>query len=238
MLVLVGCLSASQAGCRHHRHHAKTPLTLPPGSTGMSCRSDAECQRDLSCFISPGPDGFCIPKAYAATDDDEEECLYRATCSAAEALRNVCPACVLYPPLTCSRVTQAIDTPWYKSMQTRQSRFAATCLKPRPEQIAETENLKSKTPQARRRLRPEDRLTVGINGWSVLLPLSWSDDMVHYSQRVHQLATALEHYNFPCPDEWTIDNTTIEMAGQCGRFRNPDPNKPPPEIHLHRRRHS
>jgi hypothetical protein len=238
MLVLIGCLTLSHAGCRHHRHRAEKPIATPPGSIGMSCRSDTECQSDLSCFISLGPEGFCIPKAYAATDDDEEECLYRATCNAAEALRKLCPACILYAPLTCSRVTYSTDTPWYKTMRARQKRFEETCLKLRPEQIAEPETLESRKHQGRRRIRPDERTPILMDWWSVLLPLSWFDDESHFDERARRLAIALEHvpaFNPPCPDGLTIGNTATVIAGQCGRFRNPDPTKPPPKIQLRRR---
>jgi hypothetical protein len=226
ILALIGCLTATE-GCKEKTR----------ASVGVECRGDTDCQSDLSCFESvPGAPGFCIPKAYAASDDDEEECLYRANCNAAQALRKVCPECILIGSYTCSQVTQGIDTPWYKDMQRRQERLESRCLKLRPEQIA-SENTDPNQLLARRRAYTSIAQNVSINGWGVRVPLSWLEDRPRLTQRTRQLANALKDvlaFSPPCFSGWTIGKTSIAVAGQCDRFRNPDRDKPPPQITLRR----
>ena len=69
------------------------------------------------------------------------------------------------------------------------------------------------------------------------LPTSWLDDMPHYNERVRSLAMALVDdpaFSAPCPTGINQNNVITEIAGQCGRFRNPDLSKPPPKITLRR----
>jgi hypothetical protein len=230
IIVLITCGVASQAGCQEK----------PLASTGMSCRRETDCQSDLSCAISPGQDwGLCIPKAYASSADDEGECLYRATCAAAEALPKVCPACTLSPALTCSSVTLGINTPWQKMMRSREERLESTCLKLRPEQIGKASTDPEELRARRRIAEAWGNIPVEINGWSVHLPLSWQSDYVHYMERSRQLSNALKDvaaFRPPCELAMTLGTTTTVTAGQCGGFRNPDPSKPPPRVTIRPRK--
>lgn len=192
MLILIGCMTGT-SGCKEK----------PRASSGMSCRNERDCQSGLSCFEAvPGQPGFCIPNAYAASDNDEEECLYRATCAAAEALRKVCPECVLLGPYTCSRVTQGINTPWYKDMQRRQERLASGCLKLRPEQIV-PETSDPNELLARRRAYASVAQNTSVNGWGISVPLWWLEDPPHLNERTRQLWKTLEDvpaFSPPCFD--------------------------------------
>jgi len=221
MLIAVGCLIATQS-CKQK----------PRYPIGTWCESESDCQSDLNCYMSNQEHSFCIPKAYASSDDDDDECLYRATCAAARKLQDVCPECVLVPPLICTSVWEGVGSPQYKMIQARQQRLESTCLKPRPEQNWPP----TSDPEELRRRRALSRSGAGtpmlIDGWGVRIPLPWYEDLPRYDERVRELVKSLDVPEFypPCPMGMGFTTT----AGQCGRFRNPEPSKPPPKITLRR----
>lgn len=210
--------------------------------SSSACQRDADCQAGYSCFVQQGPvaKGVCIPKVYAASDADDEECLYRATCAAAAALRRVCRECFLFPILSCDGIPPT-NTMWY---QKRWRRFARGCLRPSPEQIEA-----SKMPRATKRRPPKAPIEhqqapdfgVHVNGWTVNVPAFWAGpeqtdwSTLHQREdRLQRTLAQLPQFNPACPTVILTakpgSGTATVASGICGAFRNPDPSKTPPSV--------
>jgi hypothetical protein len=226
ILIAVGCVIATQS-CKEK----------PRYPIGTWCESESDCQADLSCYMSNQDHGFRIPQAYASDDDDDDQCLYRATCAAARKLQDVCPECVLFPPLICTTAWDGVGSPQYKMIEARRQRLESTCLKPRPEQTEPTSSDPKELLERKRTLQAWGSVPVTINGWNVHFPLSWQRDYAHYIERSRQLSRALRdlpEFRPACPEGIDLNNTITVTAGQCGGFRNGDLTKPPPKITLRR----
>lgn len=203
------------------------------------CRTDADCGGAYNCFLNNGLNhGVCIPTIYAASDTDDEDCTYKATCTAAGALHRICPECVLEPMLTCDGIRD-IATPWF---QERWTRFVQGCLKLTPEQKAASKPPSLKARRGRGGIIEVPQmpsLGFGVNGWGINAPPSWAgSEMADWSglyERQGQLQkklSTLSEFKAACPSS-AIDATTNVVtvtAGTCGGFRNPNPTGPPPSV--------
>ena len=206
------------------------------GTPTTACKSDADCGAGGTCFVQvPELGGFCIPHHYVFSDADDAHCTYRVNCSAAEALRKLCPGCYLEPIVACrgSSVTQ-------DEAENLKKRLRATCLKPTSEQKHEWDAVHRKMVAAAKRWQgccPPPALdpSVQANDWLVDPPLpQWPDDTFAFQQSKEQIQRLLYQtraFNPVCPtlptfgrDGWTA------VAGTCGVFRNPDPSSVPPVI--------
>jgi len=218
---------------------------LMPHLLTQRCGTDSKCGRGYECVVrypELGSEGFCVPKGYSNSNLDEQDCLHKANCAAAKALRRVCPACIITPILTCGGVPS--DDAWYQERWAR----LKDCLTPTPEQIRASAVPTVRTPS--RKLKPggpieipkAPDLNVNVNQWNIRVPAAWavSQDQVS-SEKLYRRKGHLENklsplweFNAACPiseeDIGTRTTTESEIAGTCGVFRNPDPTKPPPSL--------
>ena len=217
---------------------AAQPSVAAPSTVGAFCSSDTDCDRESSCVAPRGAGSLdvCVPTTAAASNADDEECVYQAICRAAVALRRACADCILEPLVSCNPIPA--DDAWYRK---RWDRLEATCLKRTPEQDAAQKALSDfrKAPRDSADIMQPD-LNLWITGWSIDVPISWAGSgdesgrlrLDKSKAKLSQALARLAEFNFLCPVFESEGNKTDLIAGICGGFRNPNPTKSPPRVRI------
>jgi hypothetical protein len=222
-------------------------IELPPRLLTLRCGTDSKCGKGYECVIPApgiGSEGFCVPKGYSNSNHDEEECLHKANCAAAGALRRACPACAITPIMTCGGAPSS--DAWYRERWER----LKDCFNPTPEQVRASAVPTVRTPSRKPNpggpieIQQAPDLNVNVNQWNIRVPAAWagsgdedsSEKLYRRKGHLENTLSRLWEFNAACPiyeeDIGTTATTTSQIAGTCGAFRNPDPTKPPPSLNF------